>query len=84
MSACDFGMCQNGETVFECVGMHLPVLSSDNYDFIDSYRILYLDSFSNDFNKFVGGEHIPELVGMNFSDKVVEYWSEWIVNPVVK
>lgn len=84
MAISDFGICQDGEAVYECFGMHLPVLISDNFSWADSYRILYLDTFSSEFNKMVRGEHIPELVGQNFPRKVVEYWSEWMINPQIK
>ena len=84
MASCDFGICQNGEAVLECLGMHLPVVISDNLKTADAYRTLYYDAFISDFNLLVKGEHVPELVGRNFSDKVVEFWSEWLINPQIR
>lgn len=84
MSVCDFGICNNGEALYECFAMHLPVLASDNLSSFDSYQVLYRDSFHTEMNKNCNGEVIPELVGMKFPDKVVELWSEWMVNPEIK
>lgn len=84
MAACDFGICQTGEALYECYGMQLPVLASDCMSWIDSYRTLGWNVFGTDFNRHVIGEHIPELVAMNSPQKVTELWSEWMVNPQAK
>lgn len=84
MAASDFGICNNGEALFECLAMHLPVLVADNLSKFDSYRCLRMDSFLTDFNKHANGEYVPELVAMNNSRKVVELWSEWIIKPSLK
>lgn len=84
MAISDFGICNNGEAVFECLGMNLPVLVADNLAKYDSYRCLRMDSFLTELNKHIKGEYVPELVGMNFPEKVVELWSEWIIKPRLK
>lgn len=84
MAACDFGICQDGEALYECYGMQLPVLASDCLGFVDSYRTLGMNVFLTDFNRHVVGEHIPELVGTNTPQKVTELWSEWMINPQSK
>lgn len=84
MSICDFGICNNGDALYECYAMHLPVLANDNLSAFDAYQTLYRDSFHTEMNLNCNGEVIPELVGMNFPDKVVELWSEWMINPQVK
>ena len=84
MSICDFGICNNGDSLYECFAMHLPVLANDNLSSSDAYQTLYRDSFHTEINLNCNGEVVPELVGMNFPDKVVELWTEWMVNPQVK
>ena len=84
MAMSDFGICRNGNTLFECLAMHLPVLASDTLSGDDAYRTLYLDSFGNELNRRVKGELVPELVGMNFPEKVAELWAEWVIDPRLK
>lgn len=64
--------------------MNVPVLISDNLAFGDAYKSMMYDSFYSDINLSYNGELIPELVGMNFAEKVTELWAEWVVNPRLK
>jgi hypothetical protein len=84
MAMSDFGICKNGDALFECLAMHLPVLASDTLSGDDAYRTLYLDSFGTELNRYVEGELVPELVGMNFPEKVAELWAEWVIDPRLK
>lgn len=84
MAMSDFGLCNNGEALYECLAMNVPVLVNDNLSRADSYRALMYDSFVSEINLLIKGETVPELVGMKFPEKVTELWSEFVINPRIK
>jgi hypothetical protein len=53
----------------------------DKMDGWHTYWMLLNNNFNNNLNIAVSGEIYPELAGMNFSEKLVELWGEWYLNP---
>jgi len=50
----------------------------------DSYYTGLYNNVGNDLSIALGGEVYPELVGMNFPEKLVELWGEWYLDPKIK
>jgi lipid A disaccharide synthetase len=84
MAISDFGICNNGEALYECLAMNVPVLIADNLTAADAYKAMMYESFYSDINLSYNGELVPELIGMNFAEKVTELWTDWVVNPRLK
>ena len=64
--------------------MQLPTLILDTMDWWHTYWMLLYNQFNNNISIAAKGEIFPELAGMNFSEKLVELWSDWYINPKAK
>ena len=74
----------NGDAVSECAGLQLPILIMDAKGDWEAYYILLQNQFHSDINIAVNGEIYPELVAMNFPEKISELWGEFYLNPKMR
>lgn len=49
----------------------------DNKNWYDSYLALWYNVFDNDINLSEDKQHLPELMGRNFGEKLAELWEQW-------
>jgi len=81
MAASDFGACMEGEAIAECVGMQLPTIILDNLSWGDRYWSYLYNQYNNDIGIHMRGEIYPEVISMQFAEKLCEIWGEMYSNP---
>lgn len=72
MAASDMGFVLNGELVYECAVMQLPVIAASCINALQTYYTLLYNFFNVDLNILLEGDAFPEILGQYFPEKIAE------------